>query len=47
MIFPQQVKLLIDIAKEYALEPVDGYNVNFTIKIIETDKIIADEGIDS
>ncbi len=43
--FPQQVKLFIEIAPDYALEPEDGYNVNFTIKSIETDKIIADEGI--
>jgi len=43
--FQEQVKLFIEIAKDYALEPEDGYNVNFTIKSIESDKIIAEEGV--
>ena len=43
--FQEQVKLFIEIASYYALEPEDGYNVNFTIKSIESDKIIAEEGV--
>jgi len=43
--FQEQVKLFIEIASYYALEPEDGYNVNFTIKSVEADRIIADEGI--
>lgn len=43
--YQDQVRLFIDIARDYAIDSEDGYNVPFNIKEIRGNRIIADKGI--